>query len=176
MSLFAAAEPRLWRENGFVDDDPWMIVEEAQGALPEHAVLPLAGLLARISAGEALPQRLGVRLVADDDVSALAPHLGVVSLVALTFRAFNDGRAFSQASLLRERHGYGGDIRAIGDVLIDQVALMLRCGVTSVLVSHPPTIRRLAEGRIGGIDQRYQPSAAPDAAHGSYSWRRRAVA
>lgn len=72
--------------------------------------------------------RLGVRLGPDDEVDDIAPDLEHFSVVALSFPAFVDGRGFSQARWLRERHGYRGQIRAVGEVLRDQVAYMERCG------------------------------------------------
>ena len=96
-------------------------------------------------------------------------------MIAVTFPAFSDGRAYSQASLARSRYGYAGELRATGDVLIDQVPLMLRCGINSFAVSNPVAIRRLAEGRLPGIDSYYQPATQPARAAGTYSWRPRFV-
>ena len=63
-----------------------------------------------------------------NDADALALPLDGVERVDLHFPSFTDGRAFSQAFLLRRRRGYQGDIRATGDVLIDQLVQMARCG------------------------------------------------
>jgi uncharacterized protein (DUF934 family) len=62
------------------------------------------------------------------DLDDLVPHLGQVEVVALVFPSFRDGRAYSQARLLRERHGYKGELRATGQVLRDQFMFMLRAG------------------------------------------------
>jgi uncharacterized protein (DUF934 family) len=62
------------------------------------------------------------------DLDDLVPHLGQVDVVALVFPSFRDGRAYSQARLLRERHGYKGELRATGQVLRDQFMFMLRAG------------------------------------------------
>jgi uncharacterized protein (DUF934 family) len=134
-----------------------------------------------LSLAEALEQDTNnavIRVVLQpaDDVRALAPVLGRIAFVALTFPAFSDGRAFSQAMLLRDRLGYRGELRAIGMVLLDQVPLMLRTGFDSFEVEHAPTIARLAEKRLAGIDLHYQPSADQTADQaGSYSWRRTAM-
>ena len=93
-------------------------------------------------------------------------------LVALSFPAFNDGRSFSKAALLRTRHGYRGTVRASGQVLIDQIPHMLRTGFDELEVSHPTTIRRLEQGRTGGLPEYYQPSARSEPAEGKYAWRR----
>jgi uncharacterized protein (DUF934 family) len=59
------------------------------------------------------------------------PYLGKIATVALVFPTFRDGRAYSQARLLRERYGYRGDLRATGQVLRDQFVFMLRAGFDS---------------------------------------------
>jgi uncharacterized protein (DUF934 family) len=61
-------------------------------------------------------------------VAELAPHLDRLALVALAFPSFKDGRAFSQARLIRERYGFRGELRATGQVLRDQFLFMLRAG------------------------------------------------
>jgi uncharacterized protein (DUF934 family) len=62
------------------------------------------------------------------DVAELMPHPDRLSLVALMFPVFKDGRAYSQARLIRERHGFRGELRATGDVLRDQFLFLLRAG------------------------------------------------
>ena len=66
-----------------------------------------------------------------DDPAALVPHLDAVPLVAIDFPVFNDGRGYSTAAVLRSRYRYRGDLRAIGDVLIDQLFFLRRVGFTS---------------------------------------------
>ena len=68
-----------------------------------------------------------VRVEPGDDARALIPHLERLSLVEVNFPAFGDGRGYSSARILREA-GYEGELRAVGDVLVDQVAYMRRCG------------------------------------------------
>lgn len=73
-------------------------------------------------------QTLGVRLPNTVNVSDIAADLPALAVVALEFPKFSDGRAHSQARLLRERYGYRGEIRAVGDVLRDQLLFMARNG------------------------------------------------
>lgn len=68
-----------------------------------------------------------VRIEPGDDARELLPHLGRLSLVEVNFPAFGDGRGYSSARILREA-GYEGELRAVGDVLVDQIAYMRRCG------------------------------------------------
>ncbi len=81
--------------------------------------------------------------------------------MALKFDKFADGRAFSYAELLRERHGFNGELRATGDVLLDEIALMLRCGFTSFEVTDANTLRALKEGRLPEGALFYQPALGP---------------
>ena len=72
-----------------------------------------------------------VSLANTDPVEDLAPHVGRLRLIVLNFPKFSDGRAYSQARLLRGRLGYVGELRATGGVLQDQLPFMLRCGFDS---------------------------------------------
>jgi uncharacterized protein (DUF934 family) len=76
----------------------------------------------------------GVWLSPTDDPAALVPYLDAVPLIAIDFPVFNDGRGYSTAAVLRSRHRYRGDLRAIGDVLIDQLFFLRRVGFTSFLL------------------------------------------
>ena len=68
-----------------------------------------------------------VRIEPGDDARELLPHLDRLMLVEVNFPAFGDGRGYSSARILREA-GYAGELRAVGDVLVDQIAYMRRCG------------------------------------------------
>ncbi|MCM2292843.1 DUF934 domain-containing protein [Allorhizobium sp. BGMRC 0089] len=166
---------RIWTESGFAEKDNWIIeTEEVKAGEGERALLPLDDFLHAVE--ETNDIDLGVLVRPADDVMRLKSHLDRIALIAVQFPAFNDGRGFSHASLLRERLGYQGELRAVGDVLIDQVPLMLRTGFTSFAVTNSVAIRRLEEGRLPGIDNHYQPAARPASAEGGFSWRRRSVA
>ena len=90
----------------------------------------------------------------------LEPHLGRLALIALAFPKFSDGRSYSAARLLRERLGFKGELRAIGDVLADQIPLMRRCGIESFEVTTPPTRAALLAGRLA--EMHHYLSADPD--------------
>lgn len=161
---------RIWNETGFQSDDPWVIEsDETKAGTNERPILPLAAFLEKAEAGE---KNLGVLIMPADNVRALEPYLDQIALVAVSFPAFNDGRAFSHASLLRSRLGFTGEVRAVGDVLIDPIPLMLRCGITSFAVTNATALTRLEEGRLPGIDNHYQPTARASEDAKSYSWRR----
>lgn len=77
---------------------------------------------------------LGVWLEADEEVESIADDLQHFQVVALNFPVFSDGRHYSSARLLRERYQYQGEVRAIGDVLRDQLFFMKRCGFDAFAV------------------------------------------
>ena len=95
------------------------------------------------------PVEEGPMLVLDntEDVTKLGERLDGVKLVVLNFPKFTDGRAYSQARLLRERMGYTGELRASGQVYIDQISFMLRCGFDSFSTSQKGFAEALAKAR-----------------------------
>lgn len=166
---------KIWNEAGFVDSDPYVIeTEEVTAGAGQVAVLGLDAFLTL--ADESNEGGLAVLIKPADDVMKLKPYIDRLALVAVEFPSFSDGRAFSHASLLRSRLGYQGGLRAVGDVLIDQVPLMLRCGIDSFAVTNETALKRLSEGRLPGISEYYQPTARAAANPGSFGWRRRANA
>ena len=86
-------------------------------------------------AGDTSATALNVLKIANDsDIVAHSQELGNAEIVELHFPAFSDGRAFSQAIQLRKRLGFKGDIRATGDVLVDQIVQMQRSGFSSAVL------------------------------------------
>jgi uncharacterized protein (DUF934 family) len=75
--------------------------------------------------------KIGVRLSSTDNVSAIADDLADISLIELNFPAFTDGRLFSTAKRLRTRYGYQGEIRAVGQFMVDQVFYLSKVGVNA---------------------------------------------
>ena len=77
-----------------------------------------------------------VRLEPGDDARLLLPHLDRLSLIEVNFPTYGDGRGYSSARVLRE-HGFTGELRAVGDVLLDQLSHMRRCGFDSFAPDAP---------------------------------------
>ncbi|MFK0165465.1 DUF934 domain-containing protein [Rhizobium sp. NPDC090279] len=162
---------KIWRETGFIENDPWVIeTDEVKAAETQKPLLSLDALIAR--AEESNDVGLGVLIKPADDVTRLQPYLDRLDIVAVAFPAFSDGRSFSHASLLRQRLGYARELRAVGDVLIDQVPLMLRVGIDSFAVTNETALKRLSENRLPGIPHYYQPTARRAQDGQAYSWRR----
>jgi uncharacterized protein (DUF934 family) len=101
---------------------------------------------------------IGVSWPNDRKVAELAPWLDNLSLVALVFPKFRDGRAYSQARLLRERYGFRGELRATGDILRDQFLFLIRAGFDSLEVRKAADATAFAEA-VGRYSVFYQPSA-----------------
>jgi uncharacterized protein (DUF934 family) len=116
-------------------------------ALYSEAGLPASYVALPFAEWKARPEWPAVSLANTDPVEDLAPHVGGLRLVVLEFPRFSDGRAYSQARLLRGRLGYRGELRATGGVLQDQVAFMLRCGFDSFESGQPGFGEALARAR-----------------------------
>lgn len=78
--------------------------------------------------------KIAVCLNGEDKLEDIVKELDQFDLIALDFPAFKDGRCYTHARLLRDRYGYKGDLRAVGDVLRDQLFYMKRCGFSSFFV------------------------------------------
>lgn len=114
--------------------DEWRSVadDEVVGAGP--VIVSLVRFLAEREALLARGEALGVRVPPDVKLDALAGDLPRLALIAVEFPVFKDGRGFSVARLLRERYGFHGEIRAVGDVLRDQLFFMERSGFDAFAV------------------------------------------
>jgi uncharacterized protein (DUF934 family) len=163
----------LWRREGFVEDRWTFLGDEA--LLPEEGAV-VVSLKRWLGERETLLSRagpVGVAVAAGADAQAHLPDLAGRPLIALAFDKFADGRSFSYARILRDRLRFEGELRAIGDVLIDEIPLMLRCGFDSFEVVNAPTLHALQAGRLPGSPLHYQPSSAHDETReGTRPWLR----
>ena len=120
----------------FIDrsTDSWLLLPDSEIAGPApHRLLTLAQWEAvRDNWPADVP--VGVQLPNTADVETLAADLPRIALVALEFPKWVDGRAYSQAHLLRARLRYAGEVRATGDVVVDMMPLLSRCGVDAVVL------------------------------------------
>ncbi len=122
----------LIKNKQVVANDPWIFVRDGEPVAGSgDALVTLPRFLAEETELLARAGRVGVMLEPTDDITGLVPHVSKLKLIALHFPKFGDGRGYSQARLLRERLGYKGELRAVGEVLGDQLAYMLRCGMDS---------------------------------------------
>ncbi len=141
----------LWRREGFVEDKWAFLGDEAP--VPEEGAI-VVSLKRWLEQRETLSARaapVGVAVEAGADAQAHLSDLTNRPLVALAFDKFADGRSFSYARILRDRRQFRGELRAIGDVLIDEIPLMLRCGFDSFEVTNAPTLQALASRPAAGL-------------------------
>ncbi len=118
----------LIKDNRLVDD-PYFDASAADALPPEGPVLvSLAQWQAQRDALLARGTPLGIRLHSDQSPELIGDDVPRFDLIALEFPKFRDGRAYSYARLLRERYGFAGELRAVGDVLMEQLFFMLRTG------------------------------------------------
>ena len=116
-------------------NDDYTLVQLAEGDTPETLALPARAAIVPLSVWNARKAELqsrgtpvGVWLDVTEGPEAVADDLSALAVIAVNFPKFTDGRGYSTGRLLRERFGYQGELRAIGDVLHDQIFLMARCG------------------------------------------------
>jgi uncharacterized protein (DUF934 family) len=160
--------------NGAFGEDAWTLPDPSDPVPGDGSVA--VGKARFLAERETLLARngpLGIVLESGESLDGLEADIARFALVVLRIPRYTDGRNYSNATLLRERHGYAGEIRATGDVLRDQIPFMLRCGIDSFEVVHEPTIRALREGRVRGVGVHYQPAAIAEAApDGARPWLR----
>jgi phosphoadenosine phosphosulfate reductase len=158
-AVLAAAETstRLYARGRFVADD---FVAVADGA---ELTDRIGGILVSLSRWRSERTRLlserrsiGV-LITPPEMPTTADDLWSAALVAVRLAKVTDGRAYSIARRLRDSLGYAGPLRATGDVLLDQLNLLARCGFDEFEIVNPPTIRALEAGHVVGIAHVYQP-------------------
>ncbi|WP_263144267.1 DUF934 domain-containing protein [Pseudomonas sp. RIT-PI-AD] len=141
----------LWRDGvaRIVADDPWRLLREVPEILPDGPLLLPLGVWreGRGDAGASWPH--GFWLGPEDEVETLADCLATVPLIAVDFPSFRDGRGYSQAYLLRTRLGWRGELRAIGDVLRDQLSHMRQCGFDGFAVREDKDVEDALHGLAG---------------------------
>ena len=158
-------------KQGRITTDPFVHVLDG-AELPDDGAILIAA--ARFLEGpEAVLKRagkVGVIWPNSRDLDDLVPYLDRLAAVALVFPSFRDGRAYSQARLLRERHGYEGEMRATGQVLRDQFVFMSRAGFDAFEVkkdadadAFAETVKRYSvfyqptgDGRVAAFNRRMQ--------------------
>jgi uncharacterized protein (DUF934 family) len=147
----------LVKSGRIVEDQYLRIADDAP--VPDGVAVIVSGVrfLADVEAFTQRTAAVGVLWPNNRSIAELAPYLGRIALVALAFPIFRDGRAYSQARILRERYGFGGELRATGQVLRDQFLLLLRAGFDSFEVTKDADAAAFAES-TRRFDVFYQPT------------------
>lgn len=116
-------------KNKQIIEDSWQHLDQAEPLRPGDITLPLSRWLAEREQCQQHAGRVGIRLHGSDNVRELrGVDLSQVPLIAITFPKFADGRGYSQARILRDELKYTEELRAVGDVLRDQIFFLARCG------------------------------------------------
>ncbi|BEV72012.1 MULTISPECIES: DUF934 domain-containing protein [unclassified Paludibacterium] len=144
-------------------EDRWVLLrQEEDGQLPSSApdddiIVPLPAWLSMQSELLDRPGRTAVWLAPDHEPGQLQPSLNLLTLIAIDFPSFTDGRGYSIARLLRERYNYAGELRALGDVWQDQVQALWLVGFDSFEIKPG---KPLPQGGLAGaaFSEHYQTS------------------
>jgi uncharacterized protein (DUF934 family) len=150
-------------KNKAVVSDDWNVLRLAEGDAPESVAIPAGKLIVPLKVWQAqrtaLEGRadLGVWLASDERPEAVKDDLARFALIAIDFPKFADGRGYSIAYNLRARHGYTGELRAIGDVLRDQLFYMQRGGFDAFAVREDKNIHDALKG-LTDFSEAYQTS------------------
>jgi uncharacterized protein (DUF934 family) len=126
-----SAQPHFIRDGHVVDNDWLTLADDTSLPAAGRVIVSLARWRKEREALLASTWEVGVRIPNTDDVAALWQELEGRPLIAVEFPKWGDGRAFSQARVLRERFGFKGELRATGDVARDQLQFMQRCGINA---------------------------------------------
>ena len=154
--------PDIIKNKSVVADD-WNVLRLAEGETPQSVVVPagkvIVPLLVWQAQRESLATRaeLGVWLASDERAEELKGELERFQVVAVDFPKFADGRGYSIAYNLRARLGYTGQLRAIGDVLRDQLFYMQRVGFDAFAVRADKNIHDAVKG-LTDFSEKYQTS------------------
>jgi len=140
-------------------EDPFVDASGADAIPPSGSVIvSLAQWQAQRDALLARGTPLGIRLHSDQSPEAIADDVQHFAVIALEFPKFRDGRAYSYARLLRERYGFKGELRAVGDVLMEQLFFMLRTGFDAFDVQQSPDPVAAFETALKDFSVWYQPT------------------
>lgn len=151
---------RVIKDNSIVEDN-WQRIDQIDDdqSLPDgDVIVPFSYWQANRETLSNRNSGLGICINGDVETEEVARDLDHFSLIALEFPKFNDGRSYSHARLLRDRYGFKGELRAVGDVLRDQLFFMKRCGIDSFELRKDKDIED-ALNAFSEYSVRYQPAA-----------------
>lgn len=144
-------------KNGRVTDEDWAFIGDDEPVTDGKVTVSLSRYLDNRDEFLSRNHAIGVRLAPEDDPHDLKDDLERLSLIEVSFPKYVDGRGYSQAQLLRRRLGYEGELRAVGDVLRDQLLYMVRSGFDALMVSNTDLSGFVAA--LGEYEFFYQPAA-----------------
>jgi phosphoadenosine phosphosulfate reductase len=170
----AVVEKNLFKGGEFIADPFRVWAEGDDPASVRYTHIPLPVFSANREAVLSNPHPNGLLIAPADHVEDVAGDLARFASIAIAFPGFTDGRGYSTARLVVERYGFTGELRAVGDVLMDQVPLMHRCGIKAYVVTHPATRKALETGQLTTVNLFYQPVGTTEVPVGTRPFLRRA--
>lgn len=149
----------LLLKSGQIVADTWLnIVDDQDVPTNGDVVVSLERWLSESDDLRSRDGKIGLRLKNDQSPAQVVDDLDAFDIFVLDFPKYTDGRAYSSARLLRDRYGFPGEVRASGDVLIDQYGMMQRCGFNAYEVRDDEDVQAWQEAERR-ISSHYQPAA-----------------
>ena len=150
-------------KNRAVAVDTWKTLKLAEGETPETVALPEGDVIFPLAVWQARKaeivschKRIGLLIEPDERVEDIVADLEYFIVIAVDFPKFVDGRGYSTASLLRQRYHYQGELRAVGDVLHDQLFFMQRVGFDSYALKDGKNLTYAIEAGFSPFGNAYQ--------------------
>ncbi len=150
-------------KDGVITENTWTLIAKPEGdaaafVVPsDDVIVPLNVWLAQKNSLQTR-KNIGVWLDSDETAEQLGDDAKTLPLIGVNFPLFMDGRAFSTARLLRERYGFSGELRAIGNFIRDQLCYLRRCGVNAFAFSNPEMNLEAAIKSLNDFNEYYQTS------------------
>ena len=165
----------LWKLGKFVADEWVVVADDAPVPGEGSAIVSLKRWRDERGALSERNAPLGLLIQPGSVWTDIVGDLPRFPVIAVIIPKYADGRAFSIARLLRDRDGYRGEIRAIGDYIVDQMPYMARVGIDAFLVSNPMVEQGLAKGLWPEVTDYLQPASGAEMPAGTRPWARKRV-
>jgi phosphoadenosine phosphosulfate reductase len=147
----------LFKDGEFIAD-PWRAWRDEDNlAEVRYTHVPVSVFLENRDVLSQNPHPLGLLVNPGDKIEDVAEDISRFASIAVAFPTFTDGRGYSTARLLIERYSYKGELRAVGDILHDQIPYMRRCGFTAFIVDNEATRTALENNKLSGVSVFMQP-------------------
>lgn len=150
-------------KDGVIAENTWALIAKPEGDAAEVAVpagqviVPLSVWLAQKAQLQARTD-VGVWLDSDEVAESIGEEANNFPVIGVNFPGFMDGRAFSTARILRERYGFKGELRAVGNFIRDQLCYLRRCGVNAFAFANPEADLAVAVKSLNDFNEYYQAS------------------
>lgn len=154
--------PKLVKD-GAIIDNTWTLIAKPEGDAATtdvpagQVIVPLSVWIAQKASLQARND-IGVWLDSDEAADSIGAEANHFSVIGVNFPLFMDGRAFSTARLLRERYGFTGELRAVGNFIRDQLCYLRRCGVNAFAFANPDIDLTVAVKSLNDFSEYYQAS------------------